>query len=91
MTHSIQEIAAKHAQLTEPMQQEVLNFIEFMYAKVARLAVPSKHEPALLCEQALATDWSWPEEDNAWRSLTVLFLSLLKRRPHPSKNLTITL
>jgi hypothetical protein len=41
MTHSIQEIAAKHAQLPEPMEQEVFNFIEFMEAKVARQALPT--------------------------------------------------
>ncbi len=57
MTHSIQEITAKISALPEPMQQEVFNFIEFMYAKVDRPALPSKHEPALLSEQTLATDW----------------------------------
>ena len=68
MTHSIQEITAKISALPEPMQQEVFNFIEFMHAKVVRQALPSKHEPALLSEQALAVDWNRPEEDNAWRS-----------------------
>ncbi len=68
MTHSIQEIAAKISALPEPMQQEVLDFIEFMHAKVARQAVLSKHKPALLSEQALAVDWNRPEEDEAWAS-----------------------
>jgi hypothetical protein len=50
------------------MQQEVFDFIEFMHTKVTRQALPSKHEPALLSEQALATDWNRPEEDEAWAS-----------------------
>lgn len=66
MTHSNQEITAKHAQLTEPMQQEVIYFIEFMHAKVARQALPSKDEPALFSEQVLAVDWNRLEEDEAW-------------------------
>ena len=31
--------------------------------------VPSVHETALLSEQALAADWSKPEEDEAWSHL----------------------
>jgi Protein of unknown function (DUF2281) len=65
MTHSIQEITEKISALPEPMQQEVFNFIEFMYAKVVRLALSSKHEPALLNEQALPVDRNQPEEDEA--------------------------
>ncbi len=68
MTHSIQEITAKISSLPEPMQQEVLDFIEFMEAKVARQSSSAKHEIALLSEQALATDWNRPEEDEAWAS-----------------------
>lgn len=68
MTHSIQEITEKISALPEPMQQEVFNFIEFIHAKVARQALSSKHEPALLSEQALAVDWNRPEEDEAWAS-----------------------
>lgn len=68
MTHFIQEITTKISALPEPIQQEVLNFIEFMHAKLARQALPSKHEPALLSEQALSSDWNRPEEDEAWAS-----------------------
>jgi hypothetical protein len=68
MTRPIQERTAKISALPEPMQQEALDFIEFMQAKVARQTLASKHEPALLSEQALAVDWNRPEEDNAWRS-----------------------
>jgi len=32
MTCSIQEITAKHAQLTEPMPQKVFDFVEFILA-----------------------------------------------------------
>lgn len=68
MTHSIQKITAKISALPEPMQREVFDFIEFIQAKVARQALSSKHEPALLSEQALAADWNRPEEDEAWAS-----------------------
>ena len=68
MTHSIQEITAKISALPEPMQQEVFDFIEFMHAKIARQALPSKHEPALLSAQALAVNRNQPEEDKAWTS-----------------------
>lgn len=33
MTHSIQEISAKISALPEPMQKEVLDFVEFMQTK----------------------------------------------------------
>jgi Protein of unknown function (DUF2281) len=68
MTHSIQEITAKINALPEPMQKEVIDFIEFMHAKAARQTLASKHEPALLSEKALSVDWDRPEEDEAWAS-----------------------
>ncbi|NOT11267.1 MAG: DUF2281 domain-containing protein [Methylococcaceae bacterium] len=68
MAHSIQEITAKIRALPEPMQQEVFDFIKFMHTKVARQSLPSKYESTLLSEQALAVDWSRPEEDEAWAS-----------------------
>ncbi len=68
MTPSIQEITEKINMLPEPMQQEVFDFIEFMQVKVARQALLSKHESALLSEQALAVDWERPEENEAWVS-----------------------
>lgn len=68
MTHSIEEITAKISALPEPMQEEVFDFIELMHLKAARLAMLSKHESALFSEQALAVDWSRPEEENAWVS-----------------------
>ncbi|MDP1770759.1 MAG: HEPN domain-containing protein [Methylobacter sp.] len=65
---SNQEITAKISALPEPMQQEVLDFIELMQAKVARQTLPSKYESALLSRQVLAADWDRPEEDEAWAS-----------------------
>ena len=56
MTHSIQKITAKISALPEPMQQEAFDFIKFMHAKTTHQTSTSKHEPALLSEQALATD-----------------------------------
>ena len=56
MTHSIQEITSTISALPEPMQQKVFYFIKFMHEKIARPTLSSKHEPALLSEQALATD-----------------------------------
>ncbi|MBL6987896.1 MAG: DUF2281 domain-containing protein [Methylobacter sp.] len=56
MTHSIQKITAKISALPEPMQQEAFDFIKFMQAKTTHQTSTSKHEPALLSEQALATD-----------------------------------
>jgi hypothetical protein len=46
----------------------VFDFVEFMHDKVARQSLPSKHESAMLSEQALAVDWNRPEEDEAWAS-----------------------
>jgi len=68
MKHSIQEITSKINAAPESIQQEALDFIEFMDVKVARQTLVSKHGPALLSEQALATDWNRPEEDEAWSS-----------------------
>lgn len=68
MTHSIEDITAKISALPEPMRQEVFDFIEFIQTKAARQALPPKYESALLSEQALATDWNRPEEDEAWSS-----------------------
>ncbi len=68
MTHSIEEIAEKISALPESLQEEVLDFIEFMHIKAARLALLSKHESAVLNEQASATDQDPPEDDEVWVS-----------------------
>lgn len=45
MIHSIQEITAKISALPEPMQQEVLDFIEFMHTKTCQ-PLPTKNKPS---------------------------------------------
>jgi len=83
MTHSIQEITVKISTLPEPLQQEVFDFIEFMQAKVSRQKLPTKHEPALLSEQALVVDWNRPEEDKAWTAIDNGKPKLTKKRRTP--------
>lgn len=41
MTHPIQEIIAKISALPEPMQQQVINFIDFMLKKAAKQTLTS--------------------------------------------------
>jgi hypothetical protein len=41
MTHSIQEIIAKISALPVPMQQQVINFIDFMLEKAAKQTLTS--------------------------------------------------
>ncbi|MDD5322733.1 MAG: DUF2281 domain-containing protein [Methylococcales bacterium] len=61
MRYLVEEIAAKTAVLPENLQQEVLDFVEFVSCKQRQQA-----ETALLSEQALAEDWIRPEEEEAW-------------------------
>jgi hypothetical protein len=58
----IEEITEKTAVLPENLQQEVLDFVEFISRKQLTLL----NETALLSEQALAADWNQPEEEEAW-------------------------
>ena len=58
----IEEITKKTAVLPENLQQEVLDFVEFISRKQLELL----NETALLSEQALAEDWNHPEEEEAW-------------------------
>ena len=60
----IEEITEKTAVLPENLQQEVLDFVEFISRKQQILL----NETALLSEQALARDWNRPEEDEAWEA-----------------------
>ncbi|MEQ1620267.1 MAG: hypothetical protein ABL919_02595 [Methylococcales bacterium] len=41
MTHSIEELAAKISALPEPMQQQVINFIDFMLEKTTKQTLTS--------------------------------------------------
>ena len=58
----IEEITEKAAILPENLQQEVLDFVEFIGRKQLALS----NETARLSEQALAKDWNRPEEEEAW-------------------------
>ena len=58
----IEEITEKAAILPENLQQEVLDFGEF----IGRKQLDSFNETARLSEQALAKDWNRPEEEEAW-------------------------
>jgi hypothetical protein len=58
----VEEIAEKTAVLPENLQQEVLDFVEF----ISRKQVALLNETALLSEHALAEDWNRPEEEEAW-------------------------
>ncbi|SJM90873.1 conserved hypothetical protein [Crenothrix polyspora] len=60
----VEEIAEKTAVLPENLQQEVLDFVEFISHKQMTLL----NETALLSEQTLAEDWNRPEEEEAWMS-----------------------
>jgi hypothetical protein len=52
----------------EPVQREVLDFLVFL--KGRRAAGREGREDLLpLAESAWASDWSTPEEDEAWRDL----------------------
>ena len=51
--------------VSEPMLEEVLDFIRFLETKSLRKA----SETAILSESSLAKDWLKPEEDEAWRGL----------------------
>jgi hypothetical protein len=62
MHRLVDEITEKTAALPENLQQEVLDFVEFISRKQLALL----NETALLSEQALAEDWNRPEEEEAW-------------------------
>jgi hypothetical protein len=50
------------AELTEPLQREVYDFVRFLRLK-------QQDESLLLSESALTKEWNTPEEDAAWQSL----------------------
>ena len=49
----------------EPLLDEVLDFVQFLKARVAAGA----RETAIASETSLGKDWLRPEEDEAWQSL----------------------
>lgn len=52
-------------ELPEPLLTEVLDFVHFIKAKIAR----EKLDSAALSESSLGKDWLRPEEDEAWQGL----------------------
>ena len=53
------------AQLPEPLQREVYDFVRFLKQK----SEDETFNGLVLSESALAKDWNTPEEDIAWASL----------------------
>ncbi|HNY78436.1 MAG: DUF2281 domain-containing protein [Sedimentisphaerales bacterium] len=49
----------------EPLLAEVLDFVYFLKAKMAR----EKLAASIASESALSKDWLRPEEDEAWQDL----------------------
>jgi len=52
-------------EVPEPFLAEVLDFVYFLKAKIAR----EKLATAIASESSLSKDWLKPEEDEAWRDL----------------------
>jgi hypothetical protein len=52
-------------EVPEPLLAEVLDFVYFLKAKVAR----EKRDIAIMSESSLVKDWLKPEEDEAWQDL----------------------
>ena len=53
------------AELPEPLQQEVYDFVRFLRSRRDE----ERFNGLLVSESALAKDWNTPEEDKAWSSL----------------------
>jgi hypothetical protein len=60
-----QLIEREIADLPEPQQREVYDFVRFLRHKKGE----DSFNGLLLSESALAKDWNTPEEDAAWASL----------------------
>jgi len=52
-------------QIPEPFLEEVLDFVQFLKAKIAKERLGT----AIASESSLKKDWLKPQEDEAWRSL----------------------
>lgn len=52
-------------EIPEPVLSEVLDFVYFLKAKMAR----EKLEITVMSESSLSKDWLKPEEDCAWQNL----------------------
>ena len=52
-------------EVPEPFLTEVLDFVHFIKAKIAR----EKLDIVVMSESSLGKDWLKPEEDEAWQDL----------------------
>jgi hypothetical protein len=52
-------------EVPEPFLAEVLDFVHFIKAKIAR----EKLDDAIMSESSLGKDWLKPEEDEAWQRI----------------------
>ena len=52
-------------QVPEPLLDEVLDFVRFIKAKLAK----EKTDITIASESSLKKDWLRPEEDEAWQNL----------------------
>jgi hypothetical protein len=59
-------IAREVADLPEPLQQEVYDFVRFLRQ---RSEAETSFNGLLLSESSLVKDWDTPEEDAAWANL----------------------
>lgn len=62
---TLELIERELAELPEPLQREVYDFVRFLRLKEQ----DERFNGLLLSESALAKDWNTPEEDAAWQSL----------------------
>jgi hypothetical protein len=60
-----EQLIAEIDALPEPLVQEVLDFVEFLRAKL----VGDSTDLAVASESSLKKDWLGPEEAAAWRDL----------------------
>jgi hypothetical protein len=60
-----EQLIAEIDMLPEPLVQEVLDFVEFLRAKLAG----DSTELAVASESSLKKDWLRPEEETAWQDL----------------------
>jgi hypothetical protein len=62
---TLEMIERELAELPEPLQREVYDFVRFLRLKQQ----DEGFNGLLLSESALAKDWNTPEEDAAWQNL----------------------
>ncbi|MTJ46872.1 DUF2281 domain-containing protein [Dolichospermum sp. UHCC 0259] len=61
-----EQITQKLEKLSEPVLQEILDFVQFLQTKHQQKKML---EITIMSESSLAKDWLKPEEDAAWQNL----------------------